>query len=58
MDEGTDEDADKLINEVEQKVTGAGGGGVKLYLNNSVFRQRMLLNHQMISMTLINNYKI
>lgn len=29
MDNDTDEDADKLINEVEQKVGGgAGGGGV------------------------------
>ena len=33
MEEGTDEDADKLINEIEQKVGGGGGGKVKLLLN-------------------------
>ena len=34
MDNDTDEDADKLINEVEQKVGGgAGGGGVYFYFS-------------------------
>ena len=32
MDDNTDEDADKLINEVEEKFVGGGGGGVTFFV--------------------------